>query len=99
VYAGVRVRGAGPRAQLDAVGTLWTEADTRMAEGTRILDSTLVMARPRSLGVIRRIGPTIPVEGIGECYALDPFVRLLVDGVNHPGPEGRAVICLGEEGT
>jgi hypothetical protein len=71
-----------------------------MPDGTRVLDSTLIMARPRSMGIIRRIGPTIPIgEGIGECYALDPFARLLVDGVKHPGAEGRAVICLGEEGT
>jgi hypothetical protein len=82
------------------VGQLWTEADVRMADGTRVLDSTLVMARPRSLGVIRRIGPTLSFgQDIGECYALDPFVRILVDGVRHPGGEGRAVICLGEEGT
>lgn len=99
-YLGVRCRGTTPRAQLDAVGSLWTEADLRMAEGTRVLDSTLCMARPRSLDVIRRIGATVPL-GLdpGEGYAIDPFVRLLIDGVNHPGSEGRAVICLGEEGT
>jgi len=99
-YTGVRVLGFGPRAQLNAVGHLWTEADVRMTDGTRVLDSTLVMARSRSLGVIRRIGPTTPFgEDLGECYALDPFVRILVDGVRHPGGEGRAVMCLGEEGT
>jgi len=99
-FTGVRVMGFGPRAQLNVVGQLWTEADVRMADGTRVLDSTLVMARPRSLGVIRRIGPTLPFgPELGECYALDPFVRLLVDGVRHPGSEGRAVLCLGEEGT
>jgi len=99
-FTGVRVMGFGPRAQLNSVGQLWTEADVRMPDGTRVLDSTLVMARSRSLGVIRRIGPTVPFEGDpGECYALDPFVRILVDGVRHPGGEGRAVICLGEEGT
>ncbi len=100
VYSGVRCLGRGPLQQIQAVRTLWTEADVRMAEGTRMLDSTLVMARSRSLGVIRRVGETIPFgEGLGESYALDPFVRLLLDGVRHPGSEGRAVICLGEEGT
>jgi hypothetical protein len=99
-YMGVRCRGMGPRAQLDVVGSLWTEADLHMADGTRVLDSTLVMARPRSLGIIRRIGPTVPsCEDLAEGYALDPFARLLVDGVRHPGAEGRAVLCLGEEGT
>lgn len=99
-YAGVRCSGPGPRAQLNVVGALWTEADVRMKDGTRVLDSTLSMNRQRSLGVIRRIGPTVPFEGgPGECYALDPFVRILVDGVRHPGSDGRAVICLGEEGT
>lgn len=99
-YTGVRCCGPGPRAQLNVVGALWTEADVRMKDGTRVLDSTLTMNRARSLGVIRRIGPTVPFEGaLGECYALDPFVRMLVDGVRHPGSDGRAVICLGEEGT
>ena len=99
-FTGVRVMGFGPRAQLNVVSHLWTEADVKMTDGTRVLDSTLVMARARSLGVIRRIGPTTPFQGDpGECYALDPFVRLLMDGVRHPGSEGRAVLCLGEEGT
>jgi hypothetical protein len=99
-YTGVRVMGPGPRAQLNVVGQLWTEADVKMTDGTRVLDSTLVMNRSRSLGVIRRIGPTTPFgQELDECYALDPFVRLLVDGVRHPGGEGRAVMCLGEEGT
>ena len=99
-FTGVRVMGPGPRAQLGVVGQLREEADLRMAGGTRVLDSTLVMARARSQGVLRRIGPTIPFgPDLGECYALDPFVRILVDGVRHPGSEGRAVICLGEEGT
>jgi hypothetical protein len=99
VYSGVRCRGSGPRAQLDVVGSIWTEAEVDMPAGTRVLGSSLCMA-PRSMDVIRRIGPTIPSpEGLGESYALDPFVRLLLDGVKHPGAEGRAVICLGEEGT
>jgi hypothetical protein len=81
VYTGVRCLGRGPRQQVRSVGTLWTEAEVRMSGGTRMLDSTLVMARPRSLGVIRRVGETIPFgEGLGESYALDPFVRLLLDG-------------------
>jgi hypothetical protein len=99
-YSGVRCRGTVPQAQLDAVGSLWTEAQARMPGGTRVFDSTLYMAQTRSLDVIRRVGPTLPFgEGVGECYALDPFARLLVDGVKHPGGEGRAVLCLGEEGT
>ena len=99
-YLGVRCRGTLPQSQLEAVGSLWTEAGARMPAGTRVLDSTLTMARSRSLDVIRRVGPTIPFgDAVGECYSLDPFARLLVDGVKHPGAEGRAVICLGEEGT
>ena len=58
------------------------------------------MSRERSLGVLREVCPTVPFAGgVDECYALDPFVRLLVDGVRNPGDDGRAVICLGEEGT
>jgi hypothetical protein len=99
-YAGVRCCGRGPRPQLQAVGSLWTEADVRMGEGTRVLASTLCLAKDRSMGVIARIGETIPAAvPLDEGYALDPFVRLLLDSRMHPGAEGRAVLCLGEEGT
>jgi hypothetical protein len=99
-FAGVRCRGSGARAQQEAAGSLWSEARARMPEGTRVFDSSLCMAGERSLEVLRRVGPTrTALPGITESYALDPFVRLLVDGVNHPGAEGRAVLCLGEEGT
>ena len=100
VFTGVRCAGRSPRAQIQSVGSLWTEADVRMAEGTRVLDSTLLLARERSRAVLRRCGETIQVApDLGECYALDPFLRLLLDGILHPGTEGRAVLCLGEEGT
>jgi hypothetical protein len=100
VFSGVRCGGRGPRAQLGSVASLWTEADVRMAEGTRVLDSTLLLARERSRAVLRRCGETIEVApDLGECYALDPFARLLLDGILHPGIQGRAVLCLGEEGT
>jgi hypothetical protein len=100
LYAGVRCWGRGPRAQTTAVGSLWTEAEVHMSDGTRVVDSTLQLARERSRGVIQRCGPTLPpIPDPGESYALDPFTRLLLDGVLHPGPEGRAVLCLGEEGT
>jgi hypothetical protein len=99
-YAGVRCGGPGPRAQQEAVSGLWKDAGARMAPGTRVLDSTLSMCRARSRAVLQRVGPTIPsADAVGECYALDPFAQLLVDGVTSSGAEGRAVICLGEEGT
>jgi hypothetical protein len=99
VFGGVRCWGRGPRAQINAVGSLWTEADVKMADGTRVSGSTLGLARERSAGILRRVGETLPGPAdLGECYALDPFVRLLLDGVQHPGSEGRAVLCLGEEG-
>jgi hypothetical protein len=99
-YAGVRCRGLAAGAQKEAVGSLWREAQARMPSGTRVLDSTLIMSRARSMEVLRGVCPTLPSpEGLSESYALDPFARLLADGVNHPGAQGRAVLCLGEEGT
>lgn len=99
-YTGVRCAGPGAAAQREAVGSLWTEAQARMPEGTRVLDSTLCMARARSMEVLRHIAATLPSPpGILESYALDPFARLLADGVLHPGAQGRAILCLGEEGT
>jgi len=99
-YLGVRCMGMSHASQRKAVASLWADAGTRLKKGTRVLDSTLFMARERSLEVIRKVCPTIPFgAGVHECYALDPFVRLLVDGVQVPGDDGRAVICLGEEGT
>jgi hypothetical protein len=99
-FRGVSCAGMGPGAQEAAVTWLWKEAGARMAPGTRVLESTLSMCRARSRAVLCRVGSTLSSgDGIGEGYALDPFVRMLVDGVKHPGAEGRAVICLGEEGT
>jgi hypothetical protein len=100
VYAGVRCGGREPGQQIRTVGSLWTEAELRMKDGTRVVESTLNMARSRSLGVIRRIGETAQVSvSLGESYALDPFAKLLLDSRMHAGEEGRAVLCLGEEGT
>jgi hypothetical protein len=100
LYAGVRCRGRGPADQIGAVGSLWTEAEVHLPVGVRMVDSVLQMARDRSRGVIRRCGSTLPpVPDLAESYALDPFVRLILDGLLHPGPEARAVLCLGEEGT
>jgi hypothetical protein len=100
VYAGVRCGGREPGQQIRTVGSLWTEAELRMKDGTRVVESTLNMARSRSLGVIRRIGATAQVSvSLGESYALDPFAKLLLDSRMHAGEEGRAVLCLGEEGT
>jgi hypothetical protein len=99
-FTGIRCCGRKPRPQLTAVGTLWTEAEVRMTAGTRVVASTLGLARDRSMGVIGRIGETVPIGvPLGESYALDPFVRLLLDSRMHPGGEGRGVLCLGEEGT
>ena len=99
-FAGVCCGGPGARAQREAAASLWTEARARMPEGTRLLDSTLSMARARSREILRQVAPFLPPTAeIAECYALDPFVRILADGVNHPGAEGRAILCLGEEGT
>jgi hypothetical protein len=100
MYAGVRCGGREPGQQVRTVGSLWTEADLRMKDGTRVVESTLQLARSRSLGVIRRIGDTTDVPvALGESYALDPFAKLLLDSRMHAGSEGRAVLCLGEEGT
>ncbi|HLY07695.1 MAG TPA: beta-ketoacyl synthase N-terminal-like domain-containing protein [Planctomycetota bacterium] len=100
LYAGVRCAGRGGAAQERSVAALWTDAKARMPVGTRMLESTLLLARERSEAVIRRCGPTLPLgRDLGESYALDPFVRLLLDSLRHRGPEGRAVLCLGEEGT
>jgi len=100
MYAGVRCGGREPGQQVRTVGSLWTEADLRMKDGTRVVESTLQLARSRSQGVIRRIGETTDVPvALGESYALDPFAKLLLDSRMHAGSEGRAVLCLGEEGT
>jgi hypothetical protein len=99
-YTGLRCNGMREASQRLAVQSLWKDAAGRMKPGTRILDSTLAMASERSREVVRGLIPTVPFAGgLDECYALDPFARLLVDGVRHPGEAGRAVICLGEEGT
>ncbi len=99
-YTGIRCCGRLLRPQLSAVGSLWTEADVRMVDGTRVLASTLSLARDRSRGVIGRIRETVALPvALDEAYALDPFARLLLDSRMHPGGEGRAVLCLGEEGT
>ncbi len=99
-FVGVRCLGRRPQAQLEAVGGLWKECTARVPAGTRFLESTLRLARDRSLGILRQVGPTTLVgEGLGESFALDPFVRLLIDSAERPGRGGRAVVCLGEEGT
>jgi len=99
-FTGVRCCGRKQSPQIRAVGSLWREAGARMVDGTRVLASTLELARDRSLDLIARIGETVPIGvPLGEGYALDPFVRLLLDSRMHPGGEGRAVLCLGEEGT
>jgi len=100
VFGGVRCLGRSPEAQLKTLASLWKDASVRIPKGTRLLDSTLCLARDRNPDPLRRIVPTIPpAEGLGESFALDPFLRLLLDSVRHPGDEGRAVLCLGEEGT
>jgi hypothetical protein len=99
VYSGIRCCGRRPGPQINAVRTLWTEADARMVDGTRVLTSTLCLAKNRSMGVISQVGETVPLRvPLDEGYALDPFARLLLDSRMHPGVEGRAVLCLGEEG-
>jgi hypothetical protein len=100
VFGAVRCLGGSPQARLETLGSLWKDASVRIPKGTRIVESTLRLARDRSLDLLRRIVPTISLaEGLGEGFALDPFARLLLDGVRHPGTEGRAVLCLSEEGT
>jgi len=99
-FAQVRCGGRGAAAQRVTVDSVWREAGARMVPGTRVVESTLFLARERSRAVIRAVGETTPFAAeLGESYALDPFVRLLLDGVLHSGNEGRAVLCLGEEGT
>lgn len=96
-FAGVECRGARPEAQAEAVRSLVS----RLPDGAaRLIDSSLVMCRERSREILHRVRPTVAAGAdVAECYALDPFVRLLLDGVQHPGASGRAVVCLGEEGT
>lgn len=99
-FAGVECRGIRPEGQAEAVRSLLGGLDARMPGGSRLLDSALVLCRERSLEILHRVRPTFPCGAdLAEGYALDPFARLLLDGVQHPGPGGRAVICLGEEGT
>jgi hypothetical protein len=99
-YTGLRCMGMSGASERLAVQALWTEAGARLKRGTRVLDSTLQMAPQRSRDLLRTLCDPVPFAGgVDECYALDPFVRLLVDGVRHPGDAGRAVMCLGEEGT
>jgi hypothetical protein len=88
---GVRCFGRQESAQIRAVAS---RCSSRRPE-TRLLDSTFSLAREHSLRILRRA----PVdEGFGEAFALDPFLRLLADSRRFPGPQGRAVVCLGEEG-
>src|SRR6185295_17784209 len=99
-FAGVECRGTRPQQQVDAVRSLVAGLDARVPGGVRLLDSALVMCREQSLELLHRVRPTISCGADpAESYALDPFARLLLDGVQHPGPGGRAVVCLGEEGT
>jgi hypothetical protein len=100
VYAGVRCAGRDPGRQKASVAGLWAEARALLPDRPRVLGSTLELARERSRPLILGCGiPLAADRELGESYALDPFVRLLLDGVLHPGPEARALICLGEEGT
>lgn len=99
-YVGLRGAGRQPASQASAVASLWKDAAARLARGTRLLDSTLGLARTRSRELIHRSVPTLSgAPELRECFALDPFARLLLDSMEHPGAEGRAVLCLGEEGT
>ena len=99
-FMGLRCAGMSASSQRKALSSLWAEAGAWLKKGTRVLDSTLLMCREQSLNVLREVCPTVPFGvDFDECYALDPFVRMLVDGVRVPGDEGRAVVCLGEEGT
>jgi hypothetical protein len=92
--------GRGPAAQARAVGGVWSEAEGRLKPGSRVVDSVLDLARESGRAVIRQsVIAEPPGPDFGEGYALDPFVRLMLDGALHPGPAGRATICLGEEGT
>ncbi len=56
LYTGVRCGGRDSAQQTRTVGSLWAEAGARMKGGTRVVESTLTLARSRSLAVIRGIG-------------------------------------------
>jgi hypothetical protein len=100
LHAGVCCAGRGPEARARAVAGAWSEAAGRLKAGTRVVDSVLELVREAGRAEIRRSVAAEPAApDVGECYALDPFVRLLLDGALHPGPAGRAAVCLGEEGT
>lgn len=100
LHTGVCCAGRDAEAQARAVGGVWSEAAGRLKPGTRVVDSVLDLAGESGRAVIRQSAAPAPSgPDIGESYALDPFVRLMLDGALHPGPAGRAAVCLGEEGT
>lgn len=100
LFAGTRCGGRSAAAMKRSVAGLLAEAGRAAGGGCRVLDSTLGLARERNREALAGAGADgTGMPALGESYALDPFVRLLLDSRRHPGPEGRAVVCLGEEGT
>ena len=97
LHAGLRCGGPAPKAQAAAAGALWAQAIPHFAPGSRSLGSALSVASVGRRVVDALIPPT--EAPWGECFALDPFLRLLVDGLRVPGRQGRVMLCLGEEGT
>ncbi len=97
-FLGLRCAGRSPQAQASAVTSLWKEATGRLRPGIRLLDSTLGVIREGSLEILHGSCPTVSVDLAAEGFALDPFAKLMLDSIRHPGPEARAVACLGEEG-
>lgn len=96
LYAGVRCFGRGAKAAR-AVRSL---RDDCPAPLSRVVASTFLLSGRPALAALREgLGGDVAVEpgpsGVGECFALDPFLRL-AEG-RDPGP--RAVVCLSEEGT
>lgn len=95
-FAGVRCFGPAPKDRENAVRGLWNEfgrVDLPVAASVFCLDrADAFRTIETALGNSSRISPTA-LDGIGECFALDPILRAM------DLPVRRAVLCLGEEGT
>ena len=97
-YAGVRVAGPDVESQSCALRGLWGDYRARHPRPASLAASAFCLARRQGQEVLRRaLGDEAPRldERPGEAFALDPVLQLL-DGEK---VAGRAVICLGEEGS
>lgn len=98
---GGALRCDGPRAARQALSGLREAALPKLPPGARALESVFCLVEKRDRPLLREAGivPAEEAPKLPESFALDPFVRLLLDSARHPDPAGRVVWCLGEEGT